>query len=69
MPRRSHSDTNPARNESKGSQVTVAAQVDGALGRTDDAVADLQTILGLLPPTHELNRLATEILADLGFSD
>jgi len=39
------------------------------LGRTDEAAADLQTVLGLLPPTHELNRLATEILADPVFSE
>ena len=47
----------------------VRAFVLVELGRTDEAVADLQMILRLLPPTHELSRLATGVLADLGISE
>ncbi len=40
-----------------------------ALGQTDEAVVELQTVLGLLPPPHELYRIAAGVLAELGFSE
>ena len=48
--------------------MTRAVALD-SLGRTDEAVPDLQAITEILPPSHELNRLVTELLADMGNSD
>ena len=40
-----------------------------ALGETDEAVVELHIVLGLVPPTHELYRIAAGVLAELGFSE
>ena len=40
-----------------------------ALGRSEEAEADLQPVLGLPPPTHELSRDASRLLTELGFDE
>ena len=58
-------DLQPANTDVLGRALFVRGLLLDQVGRTEEGIADLNTALRLLPPTHELHQAATEILAEM----